>query len=136
MLVLRGGRVIDPKHGRDEEADVVVEDGRVSRVGRGAGSGLEGERVRVVDCAGRWVTPGFVDLHVHFREPGQEYKEDITTGLAAAAAGGFTTVCAMPNTRPVNDRRAITEMMLARAKDAKGARLAVFGAITKESAGV
>lgn len=135
LRVLRGGRVLDPKSGRDEEADVVVENGRIARVGRGAGKGLTGERVEVIDCTGRWVTPGFVDLHVHLREPGQEYKEDIASGLAAAAAGGFTTVCAMPNTRPVNDRRAITEAMLARAKDARGARLAVFGAITQGSAG-
>lgn len=133
--VLRGGRVLDPKSGRDEEADVVIEDGRIARVGRGAAQGVEGERVEVIDCAGLWVTPGLVDLHVHLREPGQEYKEDIASGLAAAAAGGFTTVCAMPNTRPVNDRRAITEAMLSRAKDVKGARLHVFGAITRESAG-
>ncbi len=135
ICVLRGGRVIDPKNGRDEEADVVLEDGRIARVGPGAGEGIEGERVEVVDCAGKWVAPGFVDLHVHLREPGQEYKEDIASGLAAAAAGGFTTVCAMPNTRPVNDRRVITEAMLARAKDARGARLNVFGAVTRESAG-
>ncbi|HEY8430257.1 MAG TPA: dihydroorotase, partial [Sandaracinaceae bacterium] len=76
IRVLKGGRVLDPKSGRDEEADVVVERGRIARVGRGAGSGLEGERVEVIDCAGLWVTPGFVDLHVHLREPGQEYKED------------------------------------------------------------
>lgn len=135
LRVLRSGRVIDPKSGRDEEADVVVEGGRVTRVGRDAGAGLEGERVEVIDCAGRWVVPGLVDLHVHLREPGQEYKEDIASGLAAAAAGGFTTVCAMPNTRPVNDRRSITEAMLARAREARGARLHVFGAITRESAG-
>ncbi len=135
VRVLRGGRVLDPKNGRDEEADVVIENGRIARVGRGAGTGIEGERVDVVECAGRWVTPGLVDLHVHLREPGQEYKEDIASGLAAAAAGGFTTVCAMPNTRPVNDRRSITEAMLARAREAKGARLSVFGAITRESAG-
>ncbi len=135
LRVLRSGRVIDPKSGRDEEADVVVEGGRVTRVGRGAGAGLEGERVEIIDCAGRWVVPGLVDLHVHLREPGQEYKEDIASGLAAAAAGGFTSVCAMPNTRPVNDRRSITEAMLARARSVRGARLHVFGAVTRESAG-
>src|SRR5688500_9027146 len=135
MLVLRGGRVIDPKHGRDEEADVVVEAGRITRVGRDAGRGLEAERVEMIDCAGRWITPGFVDLHVHLREPGQEYKEDIASGLAAAAAGGYTTVCPMPNTRPVNDTRAITEMMIARGREVGGTRLLPFGAITKGSAG-
>ena len=81
------------------------------------------------------IAPGFIDLHVHFREPGQEYKEDIATGLAAAAAGGFTAVCPMPNTKPVNDNRAITEMMVARAKSVGGPRLLPFGAITKKSEG-
>ncbi|MBZ0121417.1 MAG: dihydroorotase, partial [Sandaracinaceae bacterium] len=84
---------------------------------------------------GKWVAPGLIDLHVHLREPGQEYKEDIASGLAAAAAGGFTAVCAMPNTKPVNDRRSITEAMLARAKSAGGARLHVFGAVTMGSKG-
>ncbi len=136
LRILSGGRVLDPKNGRDEEADVVVEDGRIARVGRGAGKAYEpGEKVEIVDCAGRWITPGFVDLHVHLREPGQEYKEDIASGLAAAAAGGFTSVCAMPNTRPINDRRSITEAMLGRARGVRGARLHVFGAITRESAG-
>jgi len=107
----------------------------VLRVGRGAGDGLAGDGVRVVEAEGLWLAPGFIDLHVHFREPGQEYKEDIRSGLLAAAAGGFTAVCAMPNTKPVNDTRAITEMMVARAKDAGGARLYPFGAITKKTEG-
>ncbi|MBX3270090.1 MAG: dihydroorotase [Sandaracinaceae bacterium] len=135
MWILHGGRVIDPASGRDEVADVVLEDGRVRAVGPRAGAAFEGERVERLDCAGRWVVPGLIDLHVHLREPGQEYKEDIASGLAAAAAGGFTTVCAMPNTKPVNDRRVITEAMLARAKGARGARLKVFGAVTVESRG-
>jgi dihydroorotase len=122
MLVFRGARVLDPSAGRDEVADVVVEKGRILRVGRDAGAQLSGEGVRVVDAKGLWLAPGFIDLHVHFREPGQEYKEDIATGLAAAAAGGFTAVCPMPNTRPINDNRAITEMMVARAKSVGGPR--------------
>ncbi len=130
MLVLRGGRVLDPSTGHDGVADVVVDGGRVLEVGRDAGADLSGEGVRVVDASEKWVLPGLVDLHVHLREPGQEYKEDIASGLAAAAAGGFTTVCAMPNTRPVNDTRAITEQMLARAAEVSGARLRVFGAVT------
>ena len=136
MLVLRGGRVIDPSRGLDEEADVVIEAGRIVRVGRDAGLGLTGERVTVRDVRGCWVVPGLVDLHVHFREPGQEYKEDIRSGLRAAAAGGFTQVCAMPNTTPVNDTRAITEAMVARAReaasgDAGATRLHPIAAITK-----
>jgi dihydroorotase len=135
MLVLRGGRVIDPSRGLDGVADVVIEKGRILRVGPGAGAGIEGEQVRVVDAQGMWVVPGFVDLHVHFREPGYEYKEDIASGLRAAAAGGFTAVCVMPNTKPVNDTRAITEMMLARASVARGPRLHPIAAATMGSAG-
>jgi dihydroorotase len=135
MLVFRGARVLDPATRRDEVADVVIEKGRILRVGRDAGAQLSGEGVRVVDAKGLWLAPGFIDLHVHFREPGQEYKEDIATGLAAAAAGGFTAVCPMPNTKPINDNRAITEMMVARAKSVGGPRLLPFGAITKKSEG-
>jgi dihydroorotase len=135
MLVFRGARVLDPSTQLDAVLDVVVEAGRILRVGRDAGANLTGEGVRVVDARGLWLTPGFIDLHVHFREPGQEYKEDIATGLAAAAAGGFTAVCPMPNTKPINDNRAIMEMMVARAKTAGGARLLPFGAITKKSEG-
>lgn len=130
MIILRSGRVLDPASGHDAVADVVIEKGRISRLGAGAGEGLAGEGVRIVDCTGKWVVPGFIDLHVHFREPGQEYKEDIASGLRAAAAGGFTTVCAMPNTRPTNDTRAITEMMVARAREVGSVRLLPFGAIT------
>ena len=136
MLVIRDGRVIDPSRGFDEVADVVIEAGRISRVGRGAAAGLPtSERIQVVNAAGSWVTPGFIDLHAHFREPGYEYKEDIASGLRAAAAGGFTSVCAMPNTTPVNDTRAITEMMMARARAAGGPRLYPFGAATVGSNG-
>jgi dihydroorotase len=135
MLVIRGARVLDPSKQLDQIADVVVEAGRITRVGRDAGEKLAGEQVRVIDATGMWLAPGFVDLHVHFREPGQEYKEDIASGLAAAAAGGFTVVCPMANTKPVNDTRAITEMMVARAKELGGPRLLPFGSITKGMAG-
>jgi dihydroorotase len=135
MLVIRDGRVIDPSRGFDDIADVVIESGRVSRMGRNAGAGLSGEKVRVVNASGHWVVPGFIDLHAHFREPGHEYKEDIHSGLRAAAAGGYAHVCAMPNTKPVNDTRAITEMMVARARAAGGPRLYPFGAATLGSRG-
>ncbi|MEM7137183.1 MAG: dihydroorotase [Myxococcota bacterium] len=135
-IVLRGGRVIDPSVGRDELADVVIENGRIAAVGVDAGRELGArERVRTVELRGAWVCPGFIDLHVHLREPGQEYKEDIASGLSAAAAGGFTAVCPMPNTRPINDNRAITEMMLARAEEHGGTRLLPFGAVTKGQRG-
>ena len=136
LIVLRGGRVLDPSQGLDETADVVLEAGRIKAVGRDAGAAYsEGEGVRIIDASGRWVCPGFIDLHVHLREPGQEYKEDIASGLAAAAVGGFTAVCPMPNTRPTNDTRAITEMMLARAEEHGGTRLLPFGAVTKGQRG-
>lgn len=135
-IVLLGGRVLDPSTGRDEIADVVIEQGLISHVGENAGQELaRRENVRVVSARGAWVCPGFVDLHVHLREPGHEYKEDIASGLKAAAAGGFTAVCPMPNTRPVNDNRAITEMMVARAEELGGTRLLPFGAVTKGQRG-
>ena len=107
---------------------VVLRDGKVAEVA---------ERVEapsgalVVDARGKWVTPGFVDLHVHLREPGQEYKENVATGTRAAVAGGFTSVCAMPNTVPANDNTSVTELMLARAAAAGLARVYPVGAATK-----
>ena len=118
--------------------DVVLEDGLVARVGAHAGDALAGadpDRVRVIDRPGAWLLPGLVDLHVHLREPGQEHKEDIASGLRAAAAGGFTDVCAMPNTSPVNDEPSITRRMLERARAAGGPRLHVISAITRGQRG-
>ncbi|MFW2387639.1 MAG: dihydroorotase [Polyangiales bacterium] len=136
LIVLRGGRILDPSQGLDETADVVIEAGRIKALGRDAGAAYQaGDAVRVVDASGLWVCPGFIDLHVHLREPGQEYKEDIASGLDAAAVGGFTAVCPMPNTKPTNDNRAITEMMLARAEEHGGTRLLPFGAVTKGQRG-
>src|ERR1700694_673847 len=103
VLVFRRVRAIDPRADPDSEGDVVVERGCITRVGRDAAAKLtESEHVRVVERAGALLLPGLLDLHAHVREPGQEYKEDVASGLAAAAAGGFTDICAMPNTRPVN----------------------------------
>ena len=96
-LFIEGGRVIDPANGVDGVRTVVLRDGKVAEVAER----VERPRdARVIDARGRWVTPGFVDLHVHLREPGQEYKETVETGARAAVAGGFTAVCAMPNTNP------------------------------------
>lgn len=130
-LVLRRVRAIDPGQGLDAEVDVVVERGRISRVGVDAAESLLKEtKVRVVDRAGAWLFPGLIDLHTHLREPGEEYKEDLASGLKAAAAGGFVAVCAMPNTRPVNDTRAITEMLVAKSRALGGTRLYPIAAIT------
>lgn len=130
-LLIQGGHVIDP--GRvNGVADVLIDNGAIAAVGPKlavpAGA-------TVIPAAGRLVVPGFVDLHVHFREPGFEYKETIQSGTEAAVAGGFTTVCAMPNTNPVNDNQAVTEFMLERAKAAGNAHLYPIGAITKRSEG-
>jgi dihydroorotase len=105
-LLIRGGRVIDPAQELDAEADVLLRDGKVAEVGR-----ISGSADQVFDARGLVVAPGFIDLHVHLREPGQWQKETVATGTAAAAAGGFTSVCAMPNTSPINDLPAITRWM-------------------------
>jgi len=128
--VFEDARVLDPATSRDEVADVVVESGYITRIGHGVGRDITGERVKRIPAKGSWLVPGLMDMHVHFREPGQEYKEEISTGLAAAAAGGFVSVCAMPNTSPVNDTRAITEAMIASAARGNGARLLPVAAIT------
>lgn len=130
-LIIRNGRVIDP--GRiNGPADVRIENGKIAAVGPGlkAPAGAT-----VIDATGKWVLPGFVDLHVHFREPGFEYKETIATGAAAAVAGGFTSVCCMPNTQPVNDNQSVTEFILEKAAAAGLANVFPIGAITKGSEG-
>jgi dihydroorotase len=136
LLVVRNARAVDPSGGLDATLDVVVERGRIVRIGPGAGTeAARSERARVIDAGGRLLLPAFVDLHAHFREPGEEYKEDIASGLSAAAAGGYAHVCAMPNTRPVNDTRAVTEMMLRRATEHGGPTLHPIAAITKGQEG-
>ncbi len=132
LLVFRTVRALDPCRALDEIVDVVVERGRITRVGRDAGADLvTSERAQVVNGQGLWLMPAFTDLHVHFREPGYEYKEDIASGLASAAAGGYAHVCAMPNTTPVNDTRAVTELMVNRAASLVAPRLHPIGAITQ-----
>jgi dihydroorotase len=126
-LLLKGGRVIDPASDFDKVADVLIEDGVV----RAVESGARAEGARVIDCTGKLVAPGFIDLHVHFREPGHEYKEDIASGARAAAAGGFTTVCCMPNTNPPNDNRSVTDLIVRRAREAAMVRVLPIGAISK-----
>ena len=127
-LLLRGGRVIDPANGVDAVQDVLLAEGRDARVGPGleAPAGAE-----VLDVTGRVVCPGFVDMHVHLREPGFEYKETVATGTRAAAAGGFTAVACMANTHPVNDNGAVTDYILAKAKVEGVVRVYPIGAVTR-----
>ena len=130
-LLLRGGRVVDPGRRIDRVLDVMLAEGVVERLG----SRLPPRGAQVVDAKGLVVCPGFIDLHTHLREPGREDKETIATGTRAAAAGGFTAVCAMPNTEPVNDQAGIARAILDRARAEGVVRVWPIGAITKGSRG-
>jgi dihydroorotase len=131
-LLLKGGRVVDPATDTDGELDVLIEHGRIARVGRD----LPVEDAEVVPIRAGWiVAPGLIDIHVHLREPGQEHKETIATGAAAAVAGGFTGVACMPNTEPVNDHAGITQFILKKAAEAGLARVYPIGAVSVGSRG-
>ena len=144
-LILSGGRVVDPSQNLDDVLDVAIVDGKIDAVGRGlterhATSDVERpasnvgrrwpEGVDVIDCKGLVVSPGFIDVHCHLREPGREDVETIATGAAAAAAGGFTAVCAMPNTDPVTDNQAAVGFIIRQSQRAKMARVYPIGAIS------
>lgn len=130
-LVLSGGRIVDPTQGLDREGDLVIEDGRIAAIE--AAGAATGDVVR--DVRGLVVTPGLIDLHVHLREPGFEYKEDIESGTRAAAAGGFTAVCCMPNTNPAIDNAAVVRQILERAEQVGSARVYPIAALTRGMAG-
>lgn len=131
-ICIVGGQVIDPARKIDAKQAVIVRDGRIAEVGSSPKTPAGAE---IIDATGCIVAPGFIDLHTHLREPGQEYKEDIASGTRAAAAGGFTTVCCMPNTDPVNDCTAVTEYILDRARTAGAVRVRPIGAISKGEQG-
>ncbi|MEO8370950.1 MAG: amidohydrolase family protein, partial [Candidatus Solibacter sp.] len=130
-IVIRNGRVIDPSSNTDRVADVLIVDGRIA----GVAPNLSSTKAEVFDATGMIVAPGFIDMHVHLREPGFEHAETIESGSRAAAAGGFTSICCMPNTKPVNDSALVTSYIVERAR--KNAVVNVFpiGAITKGSGG-
>ncbi len=130
-LLLRHGRVIDPASKLDGAAEVLIEDGRIAAVA----PHVEAGDAQVIDATGLVVAPGFIDIHVHLREPGIEHAETIETGSRAAAAGGFTSVCCMPNTIPVNDSATVTSFIVERARRSALVNVFPIGAITKESAG-
>ncbi len=131
-ILIKNGRVMDPANKVDEQLDLLVSDGKIAKLGKPGSISANG--AQVIDASGRIVVPGLIDMHVHLREPGFEYKETIATGTAAAQAGGFTSVCCMPNTNPVNDNRSITEFILSQARNA-ACRVFPIGAITKGSKG-
>ncbi|MEO8295216.1 MAG: dihydroorotase [Gemmatimonadota bacterium] len=126
-ILLRGGRVIDPSQGHDGVADILLVDGKIESMGQGIGTP---DGAQVIDATGKVVAPGLIDLHVHFREPGQEDLETVATGAMAAVAGGFTSVCAMPNTDPVSDNQAAIGFIVRQAQRAARARVYPIGAIT------
>jgi dihydroorotase len=131
-LLLKNGHVVDPVAGRNGRFDVLIDDGRLVKIGRG----LPVDGARVFDVPEGWiVTPGLIDMHVHLREPGQEHKETIATGVAAAVAGGFTAVACMPNTDPVNDSSSVTEFIMKRAAEARLAHVYPIGAVSMGSRG-
>jgi dihydroorotase len=130
-LLLRGGRVIDPSQRLDETADVLIVDGKIEAIGgRLANDTKNRDGLETIDCAGLVVSPGFVDVHCHLREPGREEVETIATGARAAVAGGFTAVCAMPNTDPVTDNQAAVGFIIRQAQIANAARVYPIGAVS------
>jgi dihydroorotase len=129
-ILLRGARVVDPSQRLDGTRDVLLRDGKVAEIAERIDTGKENE-VEIVDLAGKVVTPGLIDIHVHLREPGHEYKETVESGTRAAAAGGFTAVACMANTLPVNDTIAVTEHILSQARRYGYARVYPVGAVSK-----
>src|ERR1043165_5543907 len=130
--LLKGGRVVDPGNGIDAVRDILIDGERIARVG----TGIPVDGADIVEIPdGLVVCPGFIDMHVHLREPGQEHKETVATGTAAAVAGGFTAVACMPNTSPINDNAGVTGYILARAAEANLARVYPIGAVSRGQKG-
>jgi dihydroorotase len=130
--LLRGGRVVDPANGRDGVFDILIDGDRIERIAKD----IPADGANVIEVpAGFVVCPGLIDMHVHLREPGQEHKETVATGVAAAVAGGFTAVACMPNTSPINDNAGVTEFILKKAAEARLAHVYPIGAVSKGSNG-
>lgn len=130
-ILLTNGRLLDPAAGLDQKGDILLSGGKIKQIG----GYIEAPEAQVFNCDNLLVVPGLIDIHVHLREPGQEYKEDIASGTRAAAAGGFTAVACMPNTSPVNDSKAVTDLIMERAKKAGSARVYPIAAITPDLKG-
>ncbi|MBI5194355.1 MAG: dihydroorotase [Nitrospirae bacterium] len=132
-ILIKNGRIIDPANNIDEIADILIQEGRVSKI---ACNLSPDAGVETIDATGQLVVPGFIDMHTHLREPGYEYKETIKTGTMAAAAGGFTTICCMPNTKPVNDSQSVTKFIINKAMTEGLVNVLPVGAITKGCEGL
>lgn len=126
--IIEGARIFDPAHGLNQEGDVILHDGKISGLGKGLKASDEFKRI---SATGKLLIPGLVDLHTHLREPGHEHKETVESGARSAAAGGFTTICCMANTQPVNDNAATTHYILEKAAQACGVKVLPIGAISK-----
>ena len=132
MLLIKNGRVVDPSGDIDDHLDILVDQGKIVKLRRGVDKKeKESEVVQIIDAQGKVVVPGLIDMHVHLREPGYEYKETIKTGCQAAASGGFTSIACMPNTSPINDNQSVTEYILDKAKREGCVNVFPVGAITK-----
>jgi dihydroorotase len=131
MILIRGGRILDPASGTDAAQDILLDGQRIARTG----TSLSAPDAEILDATGLVVAPGFIDLHCHLREPGQEISETIETGTRAAARGGFTAVCCMPNTQPVNDNASVTRSIVERAAAAASVRVWPIGAVSQGSKG-
>ena len=129
-ILLRGGRLVDPSQKLDETGDLLISNGIVEAIGRIGDVRRDGDALETIDVGGLVVSPGFIDVHCHLREPGREEVETIASGARAAAAGGFTAVCAMPNTDPVTDNQAAVGFIISQAKKAGGSRVYPIGAIS------
>ncbi|MBC8292658.1 MAG: amidohydrolase family protein, partial [Proteobacteria bacterium] len=128
-LLIRGGRLLDPASGRDEPADLLIEDGKIA--GSAAPGSIEANGHRVIDAEGKIVCPGLIDIHVHLREPGYEYRETVATGCRSAVAGGVTSVACMANTRRGNDNAAGTRLVLDRARETGPANVLALSAVSQ-----
>ena len=130
-LLIKNGRVIDPANGIDKECDVLIADDKIASVGK-----IEKSADNVIDAAGKLVTPGLIDIHVHFREPGDEEEETIASGSTAAVAAGFTSVVCMPNTKPPVENETDVEYIHRKARKARKTHVYTMGAITKGREGI
>lgn len=131
VRIIKNGRVLDPANRLDKVCDILIEDGKIAKVG----ADLSVAGAEIIDAAGKVVTPGLIDMHVHLREPGQEAKEDFVSGSRAAAAGGYTTIATMPNTKPVVDNAALVRSLQKRAAEESLVHIAIIGALTKGQRG-